>query len=104
MILVFCTIDSDENAKLIARTLVEEKLAACVNIGAPSASIYHWEGKIVEDTELLLTVKTEAHLFDKVEARIKELHTYEIPEIIAVDVVKGSKDYLNWAKKELTPQ
>jgi periplasmic divalent cation tolerance protein len=95
-IIIFCTTNTDDNAKLIARTLVKEKLAACVNIGAPSTSIYHWRGEIAEDAEQLLTIKTKAGLFEKVEARIKELHAYEVPEIIALDITNGSADYLKW--------
>lgn len=96
IILIMCTVGSEENAELIARVLVEEKLAACVNIVDKIKSIYSWKDEIIEDTELLLLIKTPAELYEKVEARIKALHTYEVPEIIAFDVIKGSKDYIDW--------
>ncbi|MDR1168778.1 MAG: divalent-cation tolerance protein CutA [Heliobacteriaceae bacterium] len=98
MELILCTVANEENAKLIARTLVEEKLAACVNISTPLTSIYFWKDKIVEDAELLLIIKTKKQLFKKIENRVKELHTYEVPEIISLEVKEGSKEYLDWAE------
>ena len=91
-----CTVGSEENAGLIAKTLVEEKLAACVNTIPKIKSVYSWKGEIVEDNEILLLIKTRGQMYTQVEARLKELHTYEVPEIIAFDIAKGSKDYLGW--------
>ena len=93
-----CTVGSEDNAGLIARSLVEEKLAACVNVVPKVQSIYSWKGEIVEDNELLLLIKTRGQMYTQVEARIRALHTYEVPEIIAFDITKGSKDYLDWIK------
>jgi periplasmic divalent cation tolerance protein len=92
MIVILCTAN-EENAKLIVRTLVEEELAACVN-SMPVTSTYRWQDEIVEDTEQLLIIKTKN--YERVEARIKELHTYEVPEIIALEIKQGSKEYLDW--------
>jgi periplasmic divalent cation tolerance protein len=91
-----CTVGNEENAGLIAGALVEEKLAACVNVVPKVRSVYSWKGEIVEDSELLLIIKTRSELYEKVEERIKELHNYEVPEIIAFDIAKGSKEYLDW--------
>ena len=98
-IVIFCTAGSDENARLIAHTLIEEKLAACVNILPGVNSVYRWEGKVVEEGELLLIIKTRGELFGQVEKRIKELHTYDVPEVIALEIKEGSADYLDWLAK-----
>ena len=92
------TIDSQKKAQKIAKVMVEEKLAGCVQIVGPIESIYQWKGKIEKAKEYLLLIKTKETLYKKVEARIKILHTYETPEIIAVPIVRGSKGYLEWLK------
>src|SRR4051812_42015159 len=83
-------------AEKIARTLVEQKLAACVNILAPCASVYRWQGKIETADEIPLLIKTRSEIFPEVETAIKELHPYELPEIVAVPVAHGSSEYLEW--------
>ena len=83
-------------AEKIARALVERKLAACVNILADCTSIYRWQGKIETAGEVPLLIKTRADIYAEVEAAIKSLHPYELPEIIGVPVERGSSDYLNW--------
>ena len=96
VILVISTCNSEEIASRIAEGLVSQKLAACVNIVPGVESIYHWQGKLERDKELLLIIKTRKSLFSQLELAIKELHDYELPEIIAVRVEAGEKTYLNW--------
>ena len=97
-ILVLNTCNSDEIASKMAETLVSKKLAACVNIVKNVESIYQWQGKIEHDKELLLIIKTRQSLFSQLEHEIQELHDYELPEIIAVPIEAGEKNYLNWIK------
>jgi len=78
---------------------VEERLAGCVNIVMPIRSIYRWQGKIEDETEVLLIVKTQKELFAHLKTRVKELHSYAVPEVIALPVVDGSEDYLNWLEE-----
>ncbi|MCX5849684.1 MAG: divalent-cation tolerance protein CutA [Deltaproteobacteria bacterium] len=96
------TTETKQQAQKIAQYLVETKLAACVQITGPIESIYRWKGKVETANEWLCLIKTREDLFDKVEAAIKKLHSYETPEIITVPIVKGSKEYLNWLDSELT--
>lgn len=87
---------SEEQARLIANALVGERLAACVNVVSPIRSIYRWKGDVQTDTEHLMIIKTRANLVAKVEVRVKELHSYEVPEVIALPIVAGAKSYLDW--------
>lgn len=80
---------------MLASRLVQEKLAACINV-VPTTSFFRWEDRLSRENERLLVIKTRNSLFVKLEKRIKELHSYEIPEIIALAVVAGSKNYLDW--------
>jgi periplasmic divalent cation tolerance protein len=95
-IVVLVTASSEEEAHRIARTVVEAGLVACANILSPIKSIYIWEHKVTEDTEILMLFKTKRHLFHDLEQAIKRLHSYELPEIIALPIVMGSEDYLGW--------
>lgn len=97
---IYCTVPNDFSANLIASTLVDENLAACVNIVPSVTSVYKWEGSVQTDSELLLIIKTQQSKFNDVEKRIKELHENSIPEIIAVPIIKGSEEYQNWIIKE----
>jgi periplasmic divalent cation tolerance protein len=90
------TTKTKEQAQKIAQYLVETRLAACVQITGPITSIYRWKGKVENTKEWLCLIKTQDDLFKKVEAAIKSQHLYETPEIIAVPIVKGSKEYLIW--------
>lgn len=99
---IYCTVPNEFNANLIATTLVEENLAACVNILPSVTSVYKWEGIVQNDNEMLMIIKTQQDKFDALEAKIKQLHEYSVPEIIAVPIVKGSEDYQNWIVKETT--
>jgi periplasmic divalent cation tolerance protein len=85
-----------EKARAAARTLVEEKLVACGNIVPAIESIYRWQGQIETSAEVLVVFKTTAALYPKLESRIRELHSYEVPEIIALRVADGLTDYLRW--------
>jgi len=95
-IVVFCTCPDEPTAIDIARVLVTEGLAGCVNRMPAVTSIYRWEGQICEAPEQLLMIKTTAARYEALEMRLKALHPYEIPEIIAVPVVAGSSQYLAW--------
>ena len=86
-------------ANLIATTIVEESLAACVNILPSVTSIYKWEDQVQTDNELLLIIKTTQEKYEQAEKRIKELHEYTTPEIIAVPIINGSEEYQNWIEK-----
>ena len=97
-VVVFITAPTDEEAALIAKSLVESKLAACVNIIRSIRSIYLWQGKIEDDTEVLMIVKTRKELFEQLSSRVKELHSYDVPEIIALPIITGSEDYLKWLR------
>lgn len=95
-IVIFCTTSNKENAELIGHSLVQEKLAACTNIIPKMTSIYSWNNQIVKDEELLLVIKTKKELFDNVKNKILSLHSYDVPEIISIDIKEGSKPYLDW--------
>lgn len=98
-IVVFITASKEEEAAAIARVLVEEKLAGCVNVLPDIRSIYRWEGAIEDDREVLMIVKTRRNLFEQLQTRVKELHGYSVPEIIALPIVVGSPDYLAWLRE-----
>lgn len=95
-LLVLNTCPDSESGTRIANALVEEALAACVNILPGLTSVFQWEGKLETSTEVLLIIKTRRSLYRPVERRILELHPYELPEIIAVPIEKGLEAYLNW--------
>jgi periplasmic divalent cation tolerance protein len=95
-ILVFITAASEEEAAKIAHSLVETRFAACVNIIRNIRSVYRWKGKVEDDTEVLMIAKTRQKLFDPLMNKVKELHSYAVPEIIAVPVTEVSEDYLEW--------
>jgi len=98
-IVVFVTCGSEEEALKIANALVEAHLAACVNLIAPVRSIYRWEGKIWDEKEWLLIIKTQKQRFEALEKRVRSLHSYSVPEIISLPITEGSSAYLNWIKE-----
>ncbi|KXK25355.1 MAG: hypothetical protein UZ01_03395 [Candidatus Brocadia sinica] len=99
-IVIFVTASSTDEARKIGQTLVEEGRVACCNIVQSVESIFKWEGKLQVEREVLMICKTREDLFDTVEKRIKQLHSYQVPEIIAVPITQGSKGYLDWVTKE----
>ena len=96
VVLVLSTVVDDERAEVLARTLVDERLAACVNLHAPMVSIYRWKGQVERDTERQLVIKTTRGRLPALEARLRELHSYEVPELIVISVDEGSAAYLGW--------
>ena len=95
-IVVLVTCGSEEEALKIAHSLVEERLAACVNVISPVRSIYRWEGKILDEKEWILFIKTQKERFEDLERKVKFLHSYSVPEIIGLPIVKGASSYLDW--------
>lgn len=100
-ILVLTTVDATELAGTIARELVESRLAACVNIVPGVRSIYRWQGSVCDEAELLLIIKSAREHFEKVRAKVRALHSYELPEIIAVDITHGDAAYLDWMRAQV---
>ena len=99
----FVTAPDAEVGTRIARALVEERLAACVNLVPGVRSLYRWEGAVQEDAEVLLMVKTREERVDALAARVRELHPYDLPEVLALPASGGSADYLAWVVAEASP-
>jgi len=99
-IVILSSASSEEEAERIGKALVEKKLCACVNIIKDVRSIFRWKGKLSVEKEVLLIIKTKGRQLKSVEAEIKKLHSYEVPELIALPVISGSKDYLFWLDSE----
>ncbi len=97
--IVFCTVPDADSGRRIAERLVEYRLAACVNLIPGLESIYRWKGEIRHDAELLLMIKTTVADYEALERAIRDLHPYELPEIVAVPLSNGLADYLNWISK-----
>jgi periplasmic divalent cation tolerance protein len=98
-VVVLVTCGSEEEALKIANALVEDHLAACVNLVAPIRSVYRWEGKIWDEKECLLIIKTQKHRFEELEKKVKSLHSYSVPEIISLPITEGSLAYLDWIRE-----
>ena len=98
-VVVLITTGSEEEARKIGRLLVSEGLVACANIVPKVQSIFRWEGKVVEEAETLLIVKSVADAFESLETKVKAHHSYDVPEIIAIPIQKGSTEYLSWVRK-----
>jgi len=99
--LILCTCPNSDIAEQLASRLVEQRLAACINIVPGLISIYRWQGKVEKDMEVLLLIKTTQDRYGAVESAIQKHHPYELPEIIAVTVEQGSSDYLRWITSSL---
>lgn len=98
--IVYITAPDMKEARKIARSLVEKRLAACVNM-FPVTSIYRWEGKVCEDVEAALSVKTTARKVNEIIKEVKKIHSYELPCIISYEISGGDRDYLNWVSAEV---
>ena len=101
-VVILVTAGSEAEAETIAKALVEEQLAACVNILSPIRSIYRWQGQVADDREWLLLIKTQAERFAAVEAQVKALHSYQVPEVIALPIVAGAEGYLRWLQESVS--
>lgn len=95
------TAGSEDEAAKIARALVDERLAACVNIVPGVRSIYRWRGVVEDEGEFLMVIKTAAASLEALEARVRELHSYDVPEVLALPIDKGSGPYLEWLAENL---
>jgi periplasmic divalent cation tolerance protein len=98
---VITTTETEADAQVIAKALVDRRLAGCVQIIGPITSTYRWEGKIETAGEWLCVIKSRADLYEALEEAIRDVHPYDVPEILAVPVTAGSKDYLDWLDNEL---
>ncbi len=102
-LLVLTNLPDEETARRLAEHLVGERLAACVNILAPCRSVYRWDGRVEDATEVPMLVKTVASRYEALEAAIRALHPYELPEIVAVPIAQGLPGYLAWVAAETAP-
>jgi len=100
-IVVFNTCATEEEATKLARVLVEARLAACVTIVSGARSVYRWQGAIESAAECLLIIKSSRQVFDRLRAALEEAHAYEVPEVLAVPVVAGAPNYMNWLEGQL---
>ncbi|MCJ7769587.1 MAG: divalent-cation tolerance protein CutA [Dehalococcoidales bacterium] len=99
-IVVFITVADEEEARLISRVLLKQKKAACINIIPGVNSLFWWQEKIDSAQESLLVIKTRSMLLDEITQLVKEIHSYDVPEIIALPIIGGNKDYLEWIDNE----
>ena len=102
-IVIYTTTDNKEDAQRIARDLVEQRLAACVQVTGPIQSTYRWEAQIERGEEWLCSIKSRKDLLPAIEDAIRAIHPYDVPEIIALPIVGGSDDYLSWLGDQLQP-
>jgi periplasmic divalent cation tolerance protein len=103
-IVVYVTVGSVEEGERLARALVQERLAACVNRIPAVRSTYRWQGQVEQNDEELLIIKSGKDLFASIQQRVQELHSYSVPEIIALPIVDGSQDYLKWLDEQVLPE
>ncbi len=99
--LIFTTAPTKKEARTIASALLNQKKAACVSILPGAHSLFWWEGKIDSSDEVLLLIKTASHLLDDVTALIRKIHSYDVPEVVAVPIIGGNEEYLKWLRETL---
>ena len=99
-IVVITTVGTEEQAYTIAREIVARRQAACVNIVPGIHSVYHWQGAIQEEAEWMLVIKSTRALFDQLQAELRKVHSYKVPEVLAIPVVAGNEEYLAWVDRE----
>lgn len=100
--IVLVTFADNESALKMAKILIKEKLAACINILPEMQAVYEWKGELKVDSEVQMVIKTKKEMFSLLEDRISQLHSYEIAEIIAIDIQQGHQPYLKWIEESLT--
>jgi periplasmic divalent cation tolerance protein len=103
IVLVLTTVAADDRADALARQLVDERLAACVNLHPVMVSFYRWKGSVERDIERQMIIKTTRDRLSALESRLRELHAYELPELIVLSVDTGSQDYLRWVVEQTRP-
>ncbi len=103
-LIIFTTVDKEELADSLGNALVERRLAACVNLLPVGVSIYRWKEKVCRDREFVLMIKTSSHLFNEVRDTIRELHSYDLPDIVAVPIVVGEEKVLDWIAASVKPR
>lgn len=99
-IVIYCTVPNKKEGKEIARKLIEKKLAACVNILDKIESVFSWDGEMSEENEAMMIIKTKKELFEKVNGVIQGLHSYNVPEVIAIPIIDADETYLKWIAHE----
>ena len=102
--LVLTAAGSEEQARTLARELVERRLAACVNVVGPACSVYRWKGKVVQEEERLLLIKTTVERYAELAKAIRELHTYDVPELLSLPIDDGDAAYLDWLSASVAPE
>jgi periplasmic divalent cation tolerance protein len=102
LVIIFVTATSEQEAASIGRALVEEGLAACANILPQIRSVYRWQGKVCDERETLIMIKSREDLFERIRSRVKELHSYEVPEITAVKLDSSDLAYVQWIESVTT--
>lgn len=99
-LLVMTTVPDSEVGQIIAEKIIDERLAACVTLQAPAQSLYWWQGKISQNLENTLIIKTKKEVYTALEEKIRQIHPYDVPEIIALPIFSGNPDYLDWIENE----
>ena len=100
LIIISTTFENKKDGEKLSRSLLDEKLIACAQLSGPITSYYRWEGDVAASTEFILTMKTKEPLYEKVKTRLKEMHPYELPEIIVQAVPESSEEYMQWVEDE----